>query len=90
VLWERMQKNNFQGLANKEDLKERNFIKSIADKKRVHIGTSFGLMMNVINYCTKYPELNLFISRDLFMPSEMAFAFKLDFDQKIINKINKM
>ncbi len=85
-----MRDKNFQGLIRKDYSNNESFIKSIVNKKSVYIATQMLLTMNVINYCQNNPDLNLFVSKHLFMLSNMALAFKLDFDQKIINQINKM
>jgi hypothetical protein len=85
-----MSQENFQGLVIRSDIFRQSFIQSIANKQRVYIGNSIGLSLNVIRYCRQNPNLNLYISKNLYMPTVMAFAFKLDFDEKIIDEINKV
>jgi hypothetical protein len=85
-----MSQKNFQGLVIKSDTLSESFIQSLANKQRVYIGNSIGLSLNVIKYCQQNPNLNLYVSKNLFMPTVMALAFRLDFDEKTIDEINKV
>ena len=85
-----MIRNNNQGLVRFNSTCNTSFITSIANKQRVYIAWKSNIIMNVIKYCKKYSELNFYISRNSYFASTIAFAFKLDFDHKLLLKINEM
>ena len=90
-IWQRMAANGEQGLIDKNYRTEKQFINEIVAKKRVYISGCNSLTLLVINFCQIKSNLHLVVNKNfLGFPEIMAFAFKLDFDQKIIDKFNKM
>jgi hypothetical protein len=85
-----MRQNDKPGVIAGGNYYKESFIQSIANKEKVFIGTTHQLTLTVIHYCAQNPDLNLYISQNLFMTSDTAFAFRIGFDQNIINKINRL
>ena len=86
-----MIENNEQGIIDKSFSKDEKFIQEIMAKKRVYISRCGDVESKVTYFCQMDPNLDLIVNKKMLgFSGIMAFAFKLDFDQKIIDKFNKM